>query len=591
MIVTSLSLALALVIVDRWPHRLGDGRLWQNHSIQEAFRFRWSSQPPPVEAQGWLDRAERLQQGQIVRSFQRLRDKRLQRRSLRQRGDLSLTNAGPGRRTKNGLQVALAVDAGLGSSPATAMPWSESSDPVLAVRVDRVVAVIGAVSLASSRLEAQRIAESWGVGAKGIVSVRDPAHPSHHVFNVVNREGEIVFLDYSASARVTLTGRVVVSSQPEQLAETYLASIDEAFAFPSIRIWRTQNVPHRSRLPDDLLSLEPKSLRATIEAELPDDLSKAGIDSVVARITAFGKISYAGWLVEQINRGSCTLLPGDYPSLVEANDSNLEPLTALDEALVTLARSGHVRLSSEFVEVTASANCRNRQLAKMFVGATWLTEPVDGLAHYTFELRIDHKARERLREAAPRFYPPTTRFSYGSRAEARLPSWVDSNRPLSPGTRKTNCWNTAASVAEYLTSGAPSSSLPIYREAPLRPTISEYLQLMKAQSTVFVADRQQCDRFVSSWAAHTHGLVVASLTDFSTHIFNVYFDGTKVRYLDGHVGVDGGFNFDIRWLRIGVVELGAMNCFESLDYQSSSERIGGSAPAREHVIAAATTAR
>ncbi|MEE9417061.1 MAG: toxin glutamine deamidase domain-containing protein [Acidimicrobiales bacterium] len=587
----SLLLALGLVLVDRWPHRLGDARLWKINFVAQAFDYRWSLRPAPPAAQRWVERMARVESGTVAQTIRGYRHRQVQRLTSRHPGDPRMTNLGPGPRTKNTMQVALAVDARLDGCATTAMPWSESGDPVLEISVDRVARTQGVVGLASTRQEAQRIAESWGPGAKGVVSVRDPGHPSHHLFNVVNRGGDVAFLDYSTAVKQSRIGGLSFVGSPEDQAECHLANIDEAFAFPSVRIWRTQNIPGRSRLRDDLLCLDFESLRSAIDASLPETMSSSDRDLVAARIATFGSIDYAVWFIEQITRGACTLLPGDFGCLAGQGQLEVEPLTALDRAVLTLADDGHVRLVGQFVEITTRDTQHNRDLASLFLGATLLTELVDGLAWETFEVRIDHKARERLREPLPVYSPPAPGKAQAEPAPPRRHSWADSNRVLSPGTRKTNCWNTAASVAEYLESGATSSSLPIYREAPFRPTIREYLQLMNAGPTVFVADKHDCDHVVSAWPAHSHGLVVAALSESSTHIFNVYFDGCRVRYLDGHVGVDGDFNFDIRWQRIGVVRLGAMASFDLSGYQATSLRNGGSAPAREHVIAAAVTAR
>ncbi len=562
MVFSDLILALRLQLLDRFPHAASSEVLWTAAGVKHAFSVRWEDTPVSSGAIEWYQRFDRFADAQAFAALASCRH-RFIAWSMRD-GSAEFANAGPGQRHKNSFQVALAVDAHLEGAPATALPWAEDADPVLAVAIDRAIETVDEARLANSAVEARRIVESWGPGAKGVVSLRDPTSPAHRVFNAVNLGSETRFLDYCESSRTRIWAARRATVDAELRADQRFQTIDERSGFASIRLWRTADCPGAGVLPEELYDYDRGVARSAVEQVLPVAMPAGRREAAFDRLWTVADLRYASWLVNQIRRGACTLDPQHYQLLEEGQAASLLPLTDHDDALLGLAELGAVSMVDGVAEITVPDTGLSRSLVARFVPAAIRSGAIDGLDDRSLQVCIDDTARQRLAENRPEFRPlvdvvdqpycsPTLRAT-------RRPSWIDANRGAGNGTRRTNCWNTASAVGTYLSSGAPSTSLPIYRTAPLRPTIPEYLKMVGATNPpVFVADRSEADAVVAAWGPRRHGLVVASLSEWSTHIFNVVHDGLQIRYLDAHTAEEGDFNFDVRWQRIGIVELGALN--------------------------------
>lgn len=562
MIFTGLRLALRLQLLDRFPLASSSEVLWTTLGVKHAFSVRWDGSAVSASTIRWYERLDRLAARLGRTKVVALRNQAIARSTSA--GVVALANAGPGQRHKNSFQVALAVDAHLGGAPSTALPWAEDADPVLAIPIDHVVGSADDARLASNGLEARRIVASWGDGAKGIVSLRDPDLPAHCVFNAVNVGGEAIFLDYSDSATTHLWASHRRNVDAEVRADQRLHRIDERSGFASVRLWRTADRPGVGALPDAFYDLGRDVAAEIVDAALPVDMSIDRRRTAFNRIWAVGDLRYARWLVTQIQRGACTLDPHHYDLLANGRTSELSALTDHDDALLQLVGMGSIHMAADIAEIAVADTLHSRRLIDRFVPVVIRAGLIDGLEHDVIEACISDAARQRLAETAPSFRPLSLDISVAlpvsTNRSVRRPSWVDVNRGAGDGTRRTNCWNTASAVANYLSTAAPSMSLPIYRAAPLRPTIPDYLKMVGATgSPLFVADLAEADTVVSAWGPSRHGLVVASLNDWSTHIFNVVHDGERIRYLDAHTAEEGDFNFDVRWQRIGVVEVGALD--------------------------------
>ncbi len=544
-----LALAVQIAILDRWPQFVANERVWRLGRFDAAFEHRWLERPIPGETQRWLDRLSSIEHGPVATTYRRRQNERYRKQRLAGPADLTLVNVGPGKRRKNSLYVALAVDATLSGAPASAMSWEYPDEPS---------SPFGTGELAQTAVDARRIVEAWGRGSKGVVSLRDPAHPARRWFTATNTDGQARFADYSEPD---------VTRTPAELAASHLASIDEHFGFPSIIIWRRADPPNQSPIPDDFFTRD----RADGEALLAKLLGP-GVDATV-RNAAFDHVwyqqnlSHARWLVRALQRGACTILPDYLTDLANGvrhiDDAKPMPLTRIDGALLELLGAGQSTMHRGVIEVTVADTPRNRQLGLCFAEVETRSRRVDGLTSGTIELCIDHRSRERLGEDHPTYQAPLDgQPDPGQPPVPRQVSWIDTNRAPAPpeSTRKTNCWNTAAAIANYLATAAPSTSLPIYRSAPLRPTIPEYLEMVGAVGQPrYVQTLAEADEIVRSWGPLAQGIVAAAHSKMSTHMFNVFCDadGETVRYLDGHTGEDGDFNFDVSWMRIGIVQLEA----------------------------------
>lgn len=550
----AVGLAARLYVLDRWPTVVAEPRVWDRFSFEQAFDHRWNGTPVPGDAQRAYDQLTRTAQAvRNARPVARTRTwwhRRIADQSIAARTDLSTVNNGPGGRKGNSFQVAVAVDAHLNGRPSTAMGWSDKNDPILVIPLSAVTDVIGGVERVVSRATAEDLVRSWGPGAKAIVSLRDPASTFHRLFNVTNRDGQITFIDCSAKG----------CPDPIAAADATLATVDEGSPFASIQLWRTRNLPGASRLPDNFLALDDAAALAVLNHAMPSTSVRVR-QLTLAKIRFAGDVQYGFWLIEQIRNGGCTFLPPDLARFTSDDPLSVpEPLSQLDNALVTLASIGFAKVWGDRFEVTAPDHPVTHRLIAQFDGAATRSGSIDGLAPGSVEVSIPADCLRRPSATATATSDDHQATALMARPEqTRQFSWVDVNRAVSPGQRKTNCWNCAAAVARWLTDHSPASGLPIYPASGFRPTIPEYVELLEPQSdTVFVTDRQHAERVVRSWGPGSHGLVVASLNDTSTHMFNVVLDGDRVRYLDGYVGKEGDFNFDVMWERIGVVHLGSV---------------------------------
>lgn len=550
-------------MLDRWPSAAAHPALWRGLGIRHAFDLRWQSEALPDNVAAWHDRLNQIPGSKPAK---RIAAWRIAQLTNHFKSEPRFANVGPGPRHKNSFQVAIAIDSYFDGAPASALPWSYNEDPILTVAVESIVADARPAVLAKSEGHARKIIASWGAGAKGIVSVRDPNHPTHRVLNVISEVGEpehVKFCDYSKTLRIDLIGRLITVDAPSVAAATHLSSIDERDGFASIRLWRTADLRNSSRLPAGLFT-QPKAVaRANVSELLPCDMPDASQREFFDRLWFFGNHAYGDWLLTQVDRGACTFDPGQLARL--GTGEPLTPLTRLDSSLCWLAGHGIATLAGSIVEITVPdvpETCRHLTAIgdADFENVAIRRGPIDGLQTGFVEVCIGNEALSRVGTEQASYEPPWLGDSTPTTVGRRNSSWIDANRALGYGSRKTNCWNTASAVANYLSTGAPSTSLPIYREAPLRPTIPQFLAMLGvAEPTSFVNSREEATGIVESWGKHTHGLVLAAWSPMSTHIFNVVHDGSSIRYLDGHTAEDGDFNFDVRWERVGIVPVSTLD--------------------------------
>ena len=573
--------ALRLQVLDRWPLAAARPLLWSGFGIGQAFDLRWNSEDLPTDVSRWYRRFDQLPDSAQVRRFRSARSRRLTKPFDQLRPDKRFANVGLGARHKNSLHVAIAIDSYLDGAPATALPWPYDSDPVVEVAVESAVSSASAPTIAIDETQARQIVASWGAGSKGIISVRDPGHPTHRVFTVLaptDAADDVRFFDYSRAMVVSWSGRCTVAASPEETALRHLGSIDTQSGFASIRLWQTSRLPDHNQLSPGLFQGSAQDARDQIELQLPPEMPTSARTHAFRRLWFFGDHDYAHWLLNQIDRGACTFDPGDLATLCR-NPDELTALTRLDGALVALARAASASMSGATIELTVTDSEMVRRHLGCFDSDTSRRDSlvvrsgaIDGLATGTIEIWIGPQALNRVGISPANYHPPVNNGSPNSLGDqnhadgalAESPSrrlcWIDANRGAGDGSRKTNCWNTAAAIANYLATGAPSTSLPIYRTAPLRPTIPEYLSMLGVRNSPrFVTDRQEADDEVAGWPPNTHGVVLAAWSAMSTHVFNVVFDGITIRYLDGHTAEDGDFNFDVRWERIGIVAVGPLH--------------------------------
>lgn len=419
------------------------------------------------------------------------------------------------------------------------MPWNHHEDPVLVIDVHAVAPTIGALERAKTRQEAHARVQAWGPGAKGILSVRDPDHTFHRLLNVTNTRGRVDFLDYSRTG------------EPKRNADEVLRQLDGSSPFAGIQLWRTQNLPGQSRIPDDLLTQSPDDIHRHVAAAVGDRFDEHESKLISDRIRFFDDFSYAVWLIEQCRRDACTFLTGEIDA---RNGASVQPLTSPDRALVSLRRHGRLTRFGDEMQMILPDTPRVRETLAGFAGTSIRQGAIDGLLAGWIEAVLPEASLESYdgpipdaTDDDPAAAPPTRGFS-----------WVDTNRAMSPGQRKTNCWNCTAAVAHWLSRAEPTTALPIYPKSSFRPTIPQYLDAMDAGPTAFVDSRQGLEAIVRSWAPGSHGVVIASFNPSSTHMFNVVFDGESVRYLDGYIGREGDYNFDITWERLAVAPLGSV---------------------------------
>lgn len=552
----AILLAVGALVLDRSPH-IAVRTVWWNTVCRDAFVYRWQDRPLPQQAQRHYDQLIKLQRSKPVRWVRHVRFDRLARVADK---PLDLVNIGPGLRLANDLGVAVAVDACLAGRPAQALAWSSQADAALSVDLAAAVGSSGFPEIAGTRAEAAAMVSAWGPGAKGIVSIREPTFAHHRVINAICGPNGERFLDYSGTNRSTLAGGLKRVCDAENAAERVLARIDPSSGFASIHLWRGRDLPNSLDLPDNLFDRSVADRRYAIARILPDAMAVELQALVADRVEAARDLSYARWLIRQVQRGACTVAPEDYQALV-AGRLSFVALTRHDSALKHLVENGRALLGGTTVETTVSDTECNRSLAALFSGALVRRGAIDGLPAGYFEIQLSHTARQRSYEQDTRYEPPLDDLDPSCPVGVpRNWSWIETNRVVSPGTRRTNCWNTAAGVANYLAGGGLSSSLPIYADAPFRPTITEFLALVHARGpTSFVANIAEARAIAESWGPGRHGVVAAALNQHSTHMFNVVNDGALVRFIDGHSGMPGDFNFETKWMRIGVAEIGRID--------------------------------
>lgn len=544
--VSAWSFAARLHALDRWPVVVSDPRIWNRMHFAEPFGCRWKDHPVPPEAQRAFDSmdhaAETVRRNPGVVAARKTLDRRTAQRRLDRGSQVEDCNVGRGGRTANTMQVAIAADAHLDGATATAMPWNDHRDPVLVCDVHSVVPTMGGLERARTRAEAEDLVRAWGPGAKGIMSVRDPNETFHRLLNVTNRQGVIAFLDYSRGADPVVT------------ADAVLRNLDGSSPFAGIQLWRTRNIPEQSRLPDDVLRRSDTEVRDALAAALPDLRGTNAIDQVADRIRFFDDFGYVAWITERCHRDACTFLASEIDALPYRRDA--QPITTTDAALLMLIRHGRLQRYGEELQILLPDDETTRKILAGFAETKLRSGPIDGLPPGWIEAVIAESALEKY-EGPPLDGDaeiPTT-----NPIPDRTFSWIDVNRAMSPGQRKTNCWNCTASVAHWLQHHEPSTALPIYPKSSFRPTIPQYLRAMGAGDTTFVGDRSGLEAVVRSWPPNSHGVVVASFNPSSTHMFNVVRDGDRIRYLDGYVGRDGDYNFDITWEKLAVAPLGAVH--------------------------------
>ncbi len=557
--------------------------LWQGLGVAKAFNLRWeSAQLPansaqlPADTASWYDRIDRLDDAPPAKWLYKQRCRNLLRHFEPAE---RFTNVGVGPRHKNSFQVSLAVDSYLDGAPATAMPWTGDDDPVVAVPIHRLFDGIGPAALAVHATHAREIVSTWGEGAKGIISVRDPQHPTHRVFNVIAQDATadgVRFVDYSAVDHRSPQA----DQQAEHAAMQHLSAIDERSGFPSIRLWRTADLPGFQKISSQTLAGPQPAARAEIDRYLSSEMPASARRETADRILFFRDHNYTRWLLTQINRGACTFDPRQLHQL-SCNPAILIPITRLDSILWHLALRSTTTVVGPTVEFSVvDSDEVGPPLSELLAG---LGAPgsrrdslvvrrgrIDGFDSATVGIAAGQRVLDRIGDDAATYAPPLPPPT-GPKAlpPSRRFSWIDANRPQRTvaaqdeppvGARKTNCWNTAAAVANYLSTGAPSTSLPIYVAAPLRPTIPAYLSMLGVTDTpTFVHDQPQANAVAAGWGPNSHGIVLAAWSSMSTHVFNVVVDDSGIRYLDGHTAEDGDFNFDVRWERIGIVKVGELH--------------------------------
>lgn len=560
---TGLRRAFGLWLLDHRPTVAARPVVWTWLAGGEAFRTRWEARPLPTGVERWHGRLVAAGRSAPVRAAQRWRHRRTARSTAAI--GLRAADAAPGPPSVNWLGVAIAVDSHLDGHPASAVAWTAGTDPVLTVDLVAVHPTVGHSESATDRRQTERIVAAWGPGAKGIVSVRVPGDPRHHVLNATTDDaGTVAFALHRAGVRRDWTGRVQVVGDPCSAADEVLARVDPDDGFASIRLWRTADLPDAAGITERFPALSATERRSVLDAVLPAAMPEEHRTVAAAWCDAFPEPASVRWFVQQVRMGASTLLPSQLEDLVAGRLEDLPvPLTRVDAALHTLARHGTLSLRGPFVEGTVTDGDEVQRAIDAFATVELFADTVDGLAPGTRWICIPAMARARTDLDDPRYEPPEPVPSVpagpASRPEPRRWSWIDVNRGLGVGTRRTNCWNSAAAVAAYLTHGSVSSSLPIHPEFPLRPTIPEYLAMMGVEARpVFVRDLAEADEAVRAWGDGRHGLVIASLNRTSTHLFNAYVHDGAVRYVDGHSGQDGRFNFDTRWERIGVAPLGVL---------------------------------
>jgi len=538
-------MAARLHALDGWPVVVSDPRVWDRLAFEEPFDFRWNDKPVPDGPQRAYDAIAatrtRIRDAAVSQRLRSISNRRIERHRTERDCSVADCNTGRGGRVANTLQVALTVDTHLDGFAASAMPWNNSEDPILVVDVHDVASTIGALERAANRAEATERAVAWGPGAKGIVSVRDADHAFHRVFNVMNHGGVITFVDYSRAGTDDAVGD----------AAAVLAALDGGSPFAGIQMWRTTNMAGWSRLPDDVLDRQQNEATRIIADALPSHLDAEVRAQAADKVVFFDNFDYAVWLLERAHRGACTFLTPEVAAL--GSGVRPEPVTECDRALVGLAERGRVTTYADEVEITINDGEGVRATIAGFDGAAVRSGPIDGLPSGVVQIVLNESCLAGYDGRAPALAAEPAPDTVAERHF----SWIDVNRVISPGQRKTNCWNASAAVAELLRAGAPSTALPIYPKSSFRPTIPQYLEAIGiAEPVTFVADGPAAADLVRSWPDGTHGLVVASLNDSSTHMFNVVLDAGRVRYLDGYIGREGDYNFDITWQRIGVARIG-----------------------------------
>ena len=556
------ALASRLVLIDRVPHLVDRSTVWTALRLDDAFRYRWEKVPPDALVQQRYDTLVGLEFAAPVASVRSRRDRAIARDRYERGFRIVDANMGPGRRLSNSLQVAVAVDASLGGAPATALDWRSNRDPVRVFDIATLPGMHQAVRV-DGEAEARRVVASWGPGAKGIVSVRDPGHVHHRVMNTRNMSGDVVFLDYS-SRPMPPSGH----HEAQARADEVLGCIDTTSPFASVMLWRSTDIAGECRLPDDWLQLPSALARRRFVRALEAGGSRVSpevVDAAIAKARFFNDRSYTNRLLEALIRGECTFGTAAMAALGTPNAPL--PLTGLDHAVSELARHGELRVLGGALECAVADNDETRAAAACFGAVVRWTSPLDGVAPGSVEYRITADQWQRLDSNNPRdVAPPVVAQAVPAEPAPAEPvpprqaSWIDVNRAFGPGQRRTNCWNCSSAVANWVRTGAASTGLPVYRDAPFRPTIPEFLAMVGAADRATYLEyqsREAADAVVRRWGPSTHGLVVASLTEHSTHIFNVVVaaDGVTTRYLDGHTGTDGVTNFDNPWLKIGLVRL------------------------------------
>ena len=536
--------------LDRWPVYVSDDRVWEYGRFEEPFGCRWNGDPVPERAQHAFDviasTAQQLMTSAVARRARQKLFERQAQRTLRATVPLDSVNRGFGGRKSNTLQVALAVDAHLDGNPASALAWNGNEDPILVVDVHDVAPTFGPLERAKTRAEAERRVREWGPGAKGIVSVRDPNQTFHRIVNVSNRGGRVAFEDWSRPGHNAV-----------HAADDVFAHLDGTSPFAGIQLWRTQNLSDGSRLPDDVLLRSRDEQEALVAAALSSSVTETARRRTVARIVLLHDFHYAAWLLERTRRGACTFLGTELdqltiPGRAAAFDG---AITNCDEAIVSLASVGRMHQFGDTLEMVVPDTTHIRAVVGGFEEAVIRDTVIEGLTSGWIEVVLNEAS---LNGWSADVAPSLVRERKS--VPERSFSWVDVNRAFGPGQRKTNCWNCSAAVAVWLSDHAPSTALPIYPGSGYRPTIPQYLDAMGASGKpTFVANRADLEATVRTWPAQTHGLVVASLSAASTHMFNVAFDGDEVRYYDGYIGRFGAYNFDVTWEKLAVVPLGHIN--------------------------------
>ena len=571
-----LGLLARLELVDRLPTEITRSWLWNGLGCDEAFAYRWWELELPAAARRWQTRLGRVATSGPARLIGSGIKGVVAQRRIDRGCQVADVNRGWGDRSSNSLGVAIAVDAHWSGRPASALARSGRGDPVLDTDIPTAVGVAGHGERAASVAELERIVTTWGPGSKGIVSVRDPEALFLRVINVRNVAGQPSYADHSDPRR----------SAHASAAEV-LASIDPRAPFASIQAWRTHDVSRAGRLPEGSHRVARDELDRRLAEALPAEVSTDVRTLVGNQIRFMADDAFTRWLCEQIWRGACTFMPGviarladtGAPGAANTTDQCRElptPLTAIDEALLRLLEVSVSGQHGPDLVMWVPDRPGERRDADRFGQARRWNSPIDGLTEGTFELCVAPTDLRRLGEVAPRYEAPD-----GRRAGPPAPitprrhSWIDVNSPLDRRGRRTNCWNCASSVAIWLGDGVGSTSMPITPGCH-RPTIPVFLSSLGAVGRPeYVESRAQADRVARSWGRGRHGLVVASLSATSTHIFNVLveLDGS-VRYLDGYVGLSGDHNFDSDWERIGMVELGAL-AWREPEFESVFARAAG----------------